>query len=152
MFTMTEDEPAILHAWCDDWFLGGCTEDKPEALLAHAAELLRGAGATKQELEDAIDEIDISYAPIPDLEAGDLCVDEEMYDTDPDAEYVTATLFVKGHGPIGDVTLRNGQIWGTDQRHWAGSKLIDWFTARGSDVSWHRDAIVDAVAEAKEAM
>ena len=94
----------------------------------------------------------IEDEPIPELEAGDLWVDEEMYDTDPAAEYVTATLFVKGHGPIGEVMLRNGQIWGTDQRQWAGSELIDWFTARGSNVSWHRHAIIEAVAEAKEAM
>ena len=152
MFTTTEDEPAILHAWCEASFLGGCTADDPEALLAHATEQLRKAGLEGEKLEDAIDEIDISYAPIPDLEAGDLCVDEDVYDTDPDAEYLTATLFVKGHGPIGDVMLRNGQIWGTEQGHWAGSELIDWFTARGSDVSWHRDAILDAVADAKEAM
>ncbi len=152
MFTMTEDEPAILHAWSDDWFLGGCTEDKPEALLAHAAELLRGAGITAEELEAAIDEIDISFAPIPDLEAGDLCVDEEMHDIDPGAEWLTATLFVKGHGPIGDVTLRNGRVWGGDLRHWAGSKLIDWFTNRGHEVGDHIDDIEYAVATAKEAM
>ena len=103
-------------------------------------------------MQDALDDLDIDFAPIPDLEAGDLCVDEEMHDIDPGAEYLTATLFVKGHGAIGDVTLRNGQIWGTDQRHWAGSKLIDWFSARGSDVDWHREAIVDAVAEANEVL
>ena len=152
MFTTTEDEPAILHAWCDAFFLGGCTADEPEALLAHATEQLREAGLEGEKLEDAIEEIDIDFAPVPDLEAGDLCIDEDMHDIDPGAEWLTATLFVKGHGPIGDVTLRNGQIWGTDQRHWAGSKLIDWFTARGSDVDWHREAIVDAVVTAKEAM
>ena len=120
MFTTTEDEPAILHAWCEASFLGGCTADDPEALLAHATEQLREAGLEGEKLEDAIDEIDISYAPIPDLEAGDLCVDEDVYDTDPEAEYVTATLFVKGHGPIGDVTLRNGRAWGDGPRCWAG--------------------------------
>ena len=152
MFTTTEDEPAILHAWCDAMFLGGCTADEPKALLAHAADQLRAAGLQGEQLQDALDDIDIDYAPIPELEAGDLCVDEEIYDTDAAAEYLTATLFVKGHGAIGDVTLRNGQIWGTEQRHWAGSKLIDWFSARGSDVSWHREAIVDAVAEANEVL
>ena len=152
MFTTTEDEPAILHAWCDAAFLGGCTADEPEALLAHATEQLREAGLEGDKLEDAIDDIDIDYAPIPDLEAGDLCYDEEMYDIDPDAEYLTATLFVKGHGPIGDVTLREGETWGDDVRHWAGPKIIELFIQRGSDVFWHRDAIIDAVAEAKEAM
>ena len=152
MFTTTEDEPAIIHAWLDAWFLGGCTVDDADALRDHAFAQLCAAGVDGQELHEAIEDMEISFAPIPELEAGDLCVDEEMHDIDPGAEWLTATLFVKGHGPIGDVTLRNGQIWGTDQRHWAGSKLIDWFTARGSDVSWHRDAIVDAVAEAKEAM
>ena len=39
MFTTTEDEPAILHAWCERfWFLGGCTEDDADALRDHAAD------------------------------------------------------------------------------------------------------------------
>ena len=150
MFTTTEDEPAILHCWWKAWFLGGCTVDDADALRDHAFALLRAAGVDAVYLAEAIEDMEISFAPIPDLEAGDLCVDEEMHDIDPGAEYLTATLFVKGHGPIGDVTPATANL-GTDQRHWAGL-LIDWFSARGSDVDWHREAIVDAVAEAKEAM
>ena len=151
MFTTTEDEPAILHAWANASFLGGCTADEPDALREHATEQLREAGLSGAELQDALDDIDIDYAPIPDLEAGDLCVDEEIYDTDPGAEYLTATLFVKGHGAIGEVTLRNGRTWGDGPSCWADRDLLDWFDARGG-VADHVDAIVDAVAEAKEVL
>ena len=152
MFTTTEDEPAISHAWLDAWFLGGCTVDDADALRDHAFAQLCAAGVDGQELHEAIEDMEISFAPIPELEAGDLCYDEEMYDTDPEAEYVTATLFVKGHGPIGDVTLRNGRPWGDDPCHWAGRGLLDWFMSRGHEIADHIDAIVDAVADAKEGM
>ena len=131
MFTTTEDEPAILHAWCDAWFLGGWTEDDADALREHAADQLRAGGLQGEQLQDALDDIDIDYAPIPDLEAGDLCVDEEIYDTDADAEYLIATIFVKGHGAQGGHAPQRADL-GHRSRHWAGSKLIDWFSARGA--------------------